>query len=69
MSYIFIVGSVRNLNIYNQRWGGAVATIEEEEGNEVWGVLWQVKSTRSGDGLILIFLEAAVDFNQGKRLF
>ena len=52
ISYIFIVGSVRNLNIYNQRWGGAVATIEEEEGNEVWGVLWQVKSTRSGDGLI-----------------
>ena len=52
MLYIFIIGSVRNLNIYNQRWGGAVATIEEEEGNEVWGVLWQVKSTRSGDGLI-----------------
>ena len=28
-----------------QKWGGAVATIEEEQGSEVWGVLWQVSST------------------------
>ena len=29
-------------NNFNQKWGGAVATIEEEEDSEVWGVLWQV---------------------------
>ena len=27
---------------FNQKWGGAVATIEEEQDSEVWGVLWQV---------------------------
>jgi len=31
-----------DFNHKSKRWGGAVATIEEEEGNEVWGVLWQL---------------------------
>ena len=26
----------------SQKWGGAVATIEGEEGRETWGVLWSL---------------------------
>ena len=32
----------RHQHNFNQKWGGAVATIEEEDDSEVWGVLWQV---------------------------
>jgi len=31
-----------DFNHKSKKWGGAVATIEEEEDSEVWGVLWQL---------------------------
>merc|ERR1711990_108916 len=31
-----------DFNHKSKKWGGAVATIEEEQDSEVWGVLWQV---------------------------
>merc|ERR1719432_465977 len=31
-----------DFNHKSKKWGGAVATIEEEQDSEVWGVLWQL---------------------------
>ena len=42
----------RHQNHFNQKWGGAVATIEEEEDSVVWGVLWQVSCVLLCVGLV-----------------
>ncbi|XP_076035822.1 gamma-glutamylcyclotransferase-like isoform X2 [Oratosquilla oratoria] len=40
------IGELKNFrldfNYYSRRWKGAAATIEESDGDSVWGVLWEV---------------------------